>query len=62
MTRLFRTFREEEDGNTTIDWVVLTAGVLMLSAAVLAAIGGNATEVAGNISAVVSSIETDQPI
>ncbi len=39
MERLVKNFWTEEDGNTTIDWMVLTAGLVLLGAAVMATIG-----------------------
>ena len=36
--RIFRSFRQEEDGAVTVDWVVLTAAVVGLGFAALAAI------------------------
>lgn len=39
MERFVTKFWTEEDGNTTLDWMVLTAGLVLLGAAVLATIG-----------------------
>lgn len=39
MERFVRKFWTQEDGNTTIDWMVLTAGLVLLGAAVMASIG-----------------------
>ena len=36
-------FLREEDGNTTIDWVVLVSGLLGLTLIVMASIGGGVT-------------------
>lgn len=38
MERFVKKFWPEEDGNATLDWMVLTAGVLLLGAAVIAAV------------------------
>ncbi|WP_275450636.1 hypothetical protein [Octadecabacter antarcticus] len=38
MERFVKKFWTEEDGNATLDWMVLTAGVLLLGAAVIAAV------------------------
>ena len=46
MSRLFKTFRDEEDGNTTVDWIVLTAGLMMLSTAILATVAGGTGDLA----------------
>ncbi|MGJ8609645.1 MAG: hypothetical protein ACSHWY_01030 [Octadecabacter sp.] len=39
MERFVKKFWTEEDGNTTVDWMVLTAGLVLLGAAVIAALG-----------------------
>ena len=36
--RIFRSFRQEEDGAVTVDWVVLTAAIVGLGLIVMAAI------------------------
>ena len=38
MERFVQRFWTEEDGNTTIDWLVLTAGLVLLGSAVMAAV------------------------
>ena len=38
--RILVGFARSEDGATTVDWVVLTAGVVGLTIAVLTALGG----------------------
>ena len=51
--RIFRSFRQEEDGAVTVDWVVLTAAVVGLGFAALAAIrtatGGLTTKIADHM-------------
>ncbi len=44
MRRLFRRFKEQEDGATTVDWVVITAMAMSLA---LAAFGGVSTGTKG---------------
>ncbi len=39
MLNFIKTFRSDEDGAVTVDWVVLTAAVVGLGIAVIAAIG-----------------------
>jgi hypothetical protein len=36
MERFLKKFWTQEDGNATLDWMVLTAGILLLGAAVIA--------------------------
>lgn len=43
-----RSFRNSEDGAVTIDWVVLTAALLILGIVVSAYIWNGSTEMAGN--------------
>lgn len=38
MKRFVKKFWTQEDGNTTLDWLVLTAGLALLGGAVIAAI------------------------
>lgn len=59
MKHLLKAFRAEEDGNTTIDWIVLTAGVMLLSTAVLASIGGGGVDVADATADTIAAIPTD---
>ena len=41
--KLFKKFNEEEDGAVTVDWVVLTAAVVGLGVAALAAVKSGTT-------------------
>lgn len=38
MERFVKKFWTQEDGNATLDWMVLTAGILLLGAAVIASV------------------------
>jgi len=44
-------FAGEEDGSVTIDWIVLTAGLVGLAIAVLASVGGGASDLADRTNA-----------
>lgn len=44
MTQFLKTFRTDETGAVTIDWVVLTALVVALATAAFAGINGGTTE------------------
>lgn len=46
MKRFLAKFRQNERGAVTVDWVVITAGVVALGIAVFALIGAEATELA----------------
>ena len=47
---LFKSFRNEEDGAVTVDWVVLTAAIVGLGIATLAAVSGGVKDLSGDIS------------
>ena len=49
MFDFIKTFRADEDGAVTVDWVVLTAAIVGLGIAVLTSVRGGATTMAGNI-------------
>jgi len=57
MERFVKKFWTEEDGNTTIDWMVLTAGLVLLGAAVMATLGTGTQTVADDTSAVIEEFE-----
>ncbi|SFC38467.1 Flp family type IVb pilin [Tropicimonas isoalkanivorans] len=46
---LIKTFRNDEDGAVTVDWVVLTAAIVGLGIAVLAAVSGGVENVSKKI-------------
>jgi Flp pilus assembly pilin Flp len=58
MERFLTRFWSEEDGNTTIDWMVLTAGLIMLGVAVMAAVGTTSQSLADDTSAVINQVNT----
>ncbi len=58
MLNFIKTFRADEDGAVTVDWVVLTAAIVGLGIAVLGSVRSGATTMAGNIE---SELETAVP-
>ncbi len=46
---LFKSFRSEEDGAVTVDWVVLTAAIVGLGIATLAAVSNGVDDLSGDI-------------
>lgn len=56
MERFVKKFWTEEDGNTTIDWMVLTAGLVLLGAAIMASVGVESQALADDTSGVIDSI------
>lgn len=57
MERFVKKFWTEEDGNTTIDWMVLTAGLVLLGSAVMATVGAPAQDLANDTATVVEEME-----
>ena len=55
MMNLINKFRKDEDGAVTVDWVVLTAAIVGLGIAVLAAVGGGTTSLSDKISSQLES-------
>jgi len=53
---IFKSFRDEESGAVTIDWVVLTAAIVGLGIAVIAAVGGSVQDLAGEIETELDSV------
>ena len=47
---LIKSFRNDEDGAVTVDWVVLTAAIVGLGIATLAAVSGGVQDLSGDIS------------
>ncbi len=39
MERFVKTFWKDEDGSITLDWMILTAGLVLLGSAVMATVG-----------------------
>ena len=48
--KLFTTFKNDESGAVTVDWVVLTAAIVGLGLAVLTTVSGGVQDIAGDIS------------
>ena len=55
MRHLIKQFRLSETGSVTTDWIVLTAGLMLMSALVMAAIGGGTTTVTDNLNTTLSA-------
>ncbi|WP_372840421.1 hypothetical protein [Phaeovulum sp.] len=49
MFKMLKSFRAQEDGAVTVDWVVLTAAVVGLGAAALAMVSGGTEALTGKI-------------
>jgi len=53
--KLMQNFKRDEDGAVTVDWVVLTAGIVGLGIAVLTSVSGGTTSLADKISSNLSA-------
>lgn len=60
---LIKTFKADEDGAVTVDWVVLTAAIVGLGMAVMLSVRTGATDLAGRIGTELKNMEVvvDQP-
>lgn len=56
MLNFIKNFRNDEDGAVTVDFVVLTAAIVLLGLAVGSAIGGAARTLGNNIADNIASI------
>ena len=57
MLDFIKTFRADEDGAVTVDWVVLTAAIVGLGIAVLLAVRGGTVDMATDIGNTLSSAD-----
>lgn len=56
MQMIFGRFWNEENGNTTVDWIVLTAGLVLLATAVMLAVGPGSQGIADQTADALRSI------
>ena len=54
--KLFTKFKNDESGAVTVDWVVLTAGVVLLAAVADNAVGGQLGVISGLVSNAITSV------
>ncbi|QFU09147.1 hypothetical protein PARPLA_01716 [Rhodobacteraceae bacterium THAF1] len=59
MLKRFNTFKADEDGAVTVDWVVLTAAVVGLGIAVLTSVTSGTQGVTETVSGHLDGIEID---
>ena len=55
ISRMLERFRRDESGAVTVDWVVLTAGIVGLGLVVLGTTAGGITEASNNVAADIQS-------
>jgi len=61
MLNFIKNFRNDEDGAVTVDWVVLTAAIVLLGAAIAAAVRTGAADLAGDIQTSLTDFEVVIP-
>lgn len=59
MFNFIKTFRADEDGAVTVDWVVLTAAIVGLGIAVLSTVSGGADQLATEIGTELGNVDVD---
>ena len=58
MYNLFTSFLKDEEGAVTVDWVILTSGIVVLGAIVIASISSGTGSLANQIDGMVSKSGT----
>jgi Flp pilus assembly pilin Flp len=53
--KLFKNFKNDESGAVTVDWVVLTAALVLVGGTVLTAVSGGMENLAGDIATQLSN-------
>lgn len=51
LRKLFKSFRADESGAVTVDWVVLTAAIVGLGMVVMKTVGGGIQDLGGKVAA-----------
>ncbi|WP_420862837.1 hypothetical protein [Algirhabdus cladophorae] len=62
MNRYFKSFAAAEEGNVTVDWIVLLSGIVFLSVAVLATIANGADSVAERTGDDIDKVQVSETI
>ena len=50
LLNMFKSFKSDESGAVTVDWVVLTAAIVGLGLVVMTSVGGGIKDLAGDVS------------
>ena len=61
MLNFIKNFRNDEDGAVTVDWVVLTAAIVMLGAAVASTVRTGAEDLAAEIGTELTTFDVVLP-
>ena len=59
MLNFIKNFRNDEDGAVTVDWVVLTAAIVLLGVAVGSSVGEGATKLATDVGNDIAAMVTE---
>ncbi|AMY70752.1 hypothetical protein [Frigidibacter mobilis] len=59
LINLFKSFRNNEDGAVTVDWVVLTAAVVGLGIIAMTAINTGVTDLSANIAGSITDAQNN---
>ena len=62
MERLLKKFASDDAGNATVDWLVLTAGLVVLGVGVAISVGTSTGTVASSTTDVIDDIEPNEII
>lgn len=62
MERLLKKFASDDAGNATVDWLVLTAGLVFLGVAVAISVGTSTGEVASSTTDAIDDIDPKEVI
>ena len=57
MLHFFKTFRSQDDGAVTVDWVVLTAAIVGLAVGIVGTIASTAADKSSDIGSYLSEME-----
>lgn len=55
MTKFLKTFKHDEDGAVTVDWVVLTAAIVGMAVAIYLGVEGGALDLSDGIASYLSN-------
>lgn len=53
MEKVFTAVGSDDAGSTTVDWIVLTAGIVLLAVALLSTLGGSGSDLAADAGAAI---------
>jgi len=60
LLNIFKSFKNDEAGAVTVDWVVLTAAIVGLGMVVMTTVGGGITTLGTNVAGDLTTVGTNQ--